>query len=113
MINVFDKLGNKKQLLESSDIECGDGYIKFSNGILICFGIAYAQPGEASGYFNYPVNFITTPRTVAVHNWAHESKGTVTVGNRDNAKVEIFIYDDYNGTNLERHSEVISIGRWK
>ena len=113
MQKVFDKLGNEKQLLENNDIEFGEGYIKFSNGILICFGRVEAKAGEVEGMYTYAKTFISIPVTVAVHNWSNISRGQVTVGGRSRTQVNVEIYDNDNDISRDRHADLISIGRWK
>lgn len=99
--------------IPTAPIESGEGYVKFPDGTLICYGQVTALAKEENALWEFPIPFIKTPTILATHHWSYENKGTVTVGKLTKENVRIHIYDDFNGINLVRHAFVSAIGRWK
>ena len=113
MINVFDKLGNSKQLLEDDDIQSGNNYIKFPDGTMICwFGVRLEAGIELKECY-FPEPFISAPICFAFHEYAHQKYGFATTGAATNVSVIVYSKDETEGFRLERYVSIIAIGRWK
>lgn len=113
MINVFDKLGNQKELLEDDDIQSGNNYIKFPDGTLICWFHVYLEAGTELKECSFPEPFISAPKCFAFHEYAHQAYGFATTGAATNVSVNVYLKDETEGFRLERNGSVIAIGRWK
>lgn len=102
------------QLKTDEAMEFGSNYVKFGNGLLLCFGKITAAAGNNKATFTFPIPFKdTTYVTVAVHSWATENRGTCTLGASTNEYTDILIYDHTKGITAARGAQVLCIGRWK
>lgn len=124
MINVFDKLGNEKQLLENIDIKKEDQYIKFENGLLIVFmkkdfEVTFTASNNEyiaiiSNAFTFPIPFIELPVIICgTANNKDYGYSTVKGVQRDGTRVFSLCLNrasSYTGT---VGVEMIAIGRWK
>lgn len=99
--------------IPTAPIESGEGYVKFPDGSLICYGTVSAEKNKVEGTYRFPIPYVKPPIVTATHHWNFESHGTVTIGKITNEHVGILIYDNDNGIQLIRGAQVIAIGRWK
>lgn len=113
MINVFDKLGNSKQLLEDDDIQSGNNYIKFPDGTMICWFDVRLEAGTELKECSFPEPFISAPKCLAFHEYEHEAYGFATTGPATKVSVDVYLKDETEGFRLDRTGSVIAIGRWK
>ncbi|MFR7590207.1 MAG: hypothetical protein ACLUVC_02090 [Longibaculum sp.] len=97
---------------ESSTTSKGH-YIKYDNGILICYGQAYASENETEAKVMFSFSFINTPTVIATHQWSYDARGQVTIGSLTNDYVCLRIYDHYQEISKRRACHYIAIGRWK
>ena len=122
---MYDKSGNKKNILEESDIQSGSSYIKLSNGIAIVFmkkdfqGSFVQQGGEyrlvLAKPFTFPFTFKEIPTicvsTASTVDYAYCSVVGVL---RDNAKIiQIALGRPTEINNTIVGVQVIAVGRWK
>ena len=113
MINVFDILGNQKEVLEDDDIQSGNNFIKFPDGTMICWFSVFLEAGTELKECSFPEPFISAPKCFAFHEYAHETYGFATTGTATNVSVIVYSKDETEGFRLERNVSIIAIGRWK
>lgn len=94
-------------------IESGEGFVKFHDGTLICYGQVTALANEQSCTWIFPVPFVKEPVICATHQWSYHNNGNVTIGKVTKENSEIFIWDKSEETNFNRHAFVSAYGRWK
>lgn len=69
MLNMYDKQGNEKNILEESDIQSGSGYVKLPDGTMIQYGSGMiSDSGGAMKHINLPLNFNGFGYTVLIQN---------------------------------------------
>lgn len=95
-----------------NSIESGNGYIKYSDGTLICYG---QENSSASGYItiNFPINFIAAPTVVASQS-ANTETTTIVITKLSAITTSSFrVACVYSGGYLLQFVKWVAIGKWK
>lgn len=113
MINVFDKLGNSKQLLEDDDIQSENNYIKFPDGTLICYG-EYAIEDDFQTTIIFPYVFFDSNYSLMLSQKWYDIAQTYVINNLQKGSCDIVLYNNQtNGVNGTYRGTYIAVGRWK
>lgn len=125
MEQVYKKDGTLINLLQDADVEAGAKYIKFSNGILICWDYplrsANVNSQWGSLYFGYiresikfPMPFIYAPViTLTCQNQNVICATLAKNGYTKDSINEVMLISAEAVSNYEMYLHYIAIGRWK
>lgn len=113
MKTVYDKEKTPFNLLQDTDIEHTDKYIKFPNGTMMFFSNVRFEPNQESVKYYYPVNFTKVDKIYAWHGYANEPYGYAYVGAGDRTWNTFGCRDVTLGISKERSADILVIGRWK
>lgn len=118
MIEVFNKSGVKHKIFQEEDIEYGYNenghYLKYSNGLLICWNSVACKAGESYTYWTFPHAFANDNYiSFCQHSWATDPYGFTVFGSSTKYGGNVHVKDETNGISNERSGKILVLGRWK
>lgn len=113
MKTFYDSKNNQVNLMELNDIESSDGYIKFPEGTLICYG-KYDIDNNYITTISFPYEFIDIEYSMAIiQDWFSIAQTYVSNDKTKQSCKIIFFNKDLQGSEGSYHGRYIAIGKWK
>lgn len=112
---VFKLRNNKhetKELLEKTDIESGDGYIKYPDGTLEQWGHAQIADNVAFGRVTFNIPYASNVSMTCTAGYFHETTVDIVIG-LATTYADVYLTGKTYGISKERSFYWYAIGRWK
>lgn len=115
ILNVYNKIAKKlesKELLEKTDIESGEGCIKYPDGTLIQWGYTLVPANSHYGKVIFKIPYANTPSMTCLAGYLHETNVFIAAG-LANTYADVYLTGNTYGTSRDRSFYWHAIGRWK